>query len=95
MSQTTLYPWGREKPPVFLDNEDKILRRFKSVCAYNGLPMNKQVQQFTIQYIQQVGIEPSGDPYRDFKKACEATQSAMIQQVKTMMEEFIKHNRIR
>lgn len=95
MSQTTLYPWGREKPEVRLDSNDEILRKFKSVCAYNGLYMNKQVQQLTVQYVQQVGIPQSGDTYRDFKKACEATQSAMIQQVRTMMEEFIKSNRMR
>ena len=95
MSHTTLYPWGREKPPVLLNSEDKTLRKFKSVCAYNGLYMNKQVQQLTVQYVEQVGVPQSGDPYKDFKKACEATQSAMIQQVKTMMEDFIKHNRMR
>ena len=94
MSQTTIYPWGKDKPPVFFDNEDKTLRKFKSICSYKGYYMTKQVQSFSVTYAKQVGVE-TGNPYEDFKKACDTTNSAMVRQVRIMMEEFIKNNRVR
>lgn len=93
MSQTTLYPWGRNKPEIRFDPSDKLFRKFKSVCSYQGVAMNRVIQNFTVTYAMNVGIEDQ-DPYKAFKYACEITNSAMRQQVLTMMEDFIKTNRI-
>lgn len=94
MSRTTIYPWGRNRPPYQFETSDQTYRRFKSICAYKGIPMKQQIHTITVQYAESMGIQEQ-DPFEAFRKACDATNSAMIRQVHALMEDFIKNKRMR